>query len=101
MAHDPPRISLHSIQDGQEERTLPVSMSLNASRQLLRIVGIWWFQQESKVTHSAIPDIFKRNETIVRAYSWQRGERFDLMREFADRYCSLNFEDITSSRPFA
>ena len=101
VAHDPPRISLHSIQDGQEERTLPVPMSLNASRQSLRITGIWWFQQECKVTHSAIPDIFKRNETIVRAYNWRGGERFDLMRKFADRHCPLNFENITSSRSFA
>lgn len=102
MAHDPPRISLHSIQDGQEERTLPVVMPLSASRRSSRIIGIWWFQQERKITQSAIPDIFKRNETIVRAYNWQGGgELFDLMREFADRYCPFDSEDITSPRPFA
>lgn len=68
VAHDPPRITLHSIQDGHEERVLPVAISSNISRRSFRITGIWWFQDEPDVNTGSIPDMFKRNGTIVRAH---------------------------------
>jgi anaphase-promoting complex subunit 4 len=64
VAHDPPRITLHSVQDGIEERSLSVSVSVTSPR--LHITGIWWFQEEKHVKESSIPDIFKRNDLIVR-----------------------------------
>jgi anaphase-promoting complex subunit 4 len=67
VAHDPPRISLHSIQDGQEERVLAIVTPSNTLRRSFRVTGIWWFQEEQNVTTSSIPDMFKRNNMIVRA----------------------------------
>jgi anaphase-promoting complex subunit 4 len=67
VAHDPPRITLHSIQDGQEERALPVVTPSNTLRRSFCITGLWWFREEQMVTISSIPDMFKRNNTIVRA----------------------------------
>src|ERR1700683_1834209 len=37
VAHDPPRITLHSIQDGQEEHVLPVVTPSNTPRRSSRI----------------------------------------------------------------
>lgn len=65
LAHDPPRITLHSIQDGHEERVLPVVMPSNTSRRSFRITGIWWYQDEQKVDPSSIPDMFKRNGIVT------------------------------------
>jgi anaphase-promoting complex subunit 4 len=67
VAHDPPRITLHSIQDGQEEHVLPVVTPSNTLRRSSRITGVWWFQEEQNVKTSSIPDMFRRNNTIVRA----------------------------------
>ncbi|KAJ7630959.1 anaphase-promoting complex, cyclosome, subunit 4-domain-containing protein [Roridomyces roridus] len=61
VAHDPPRVTLHSVQDGHEERTLAVSVSSDASS---RITDIWWFKTEKSFTVKAIPDILKRNGLI-------------------------------------
>jgi len=66
VAHDPPRITLHSIQDGQEERVLLVGTPSNILRRPFRIRGVLWFQEEQNVTSSSIPDMFKRNNIIVR-----------------------------------
>jgi hypothetical protein len=52
------------VQDGIEERSLSVSVSVTSPR--LRITGIWWIQEEKHVKESSIPDIFRRNDLIVR-----------------------------------
>lgn len=67
VAHDPPRITLHSVQDGREERSLTVT-PLGNDGTSGHIAAIWWFQQEKKQTTSSIPDIFKRNNIIVRRF---------------------------------
>lgn len=71
VAHNPPRITLHSIQDGQEERALPIVIPSNILRRVFHITGVWWFEEERGVTSSSIPDIFKRNNVIVRSSSAQ------------------------------
>ncbi|KAF9069043.1 anaphase-promoting complex, cyclosome, subunit 4-domain-containing protein [Rhodocollybia butyracea] len=61
VAHDPPSISLHSIQDGHSERTVSIPVSDLPTSQL---TAIWWFRQE-KPQQSPIPDIFRRNNIIT------------------------------------
>ncbi|KAJ7092748.1 anaphase-promoting complex, cyclosome, subunit 4-domain-containing protein [Mycena epipterygia] len=61
VAHDPPRVTLHSVQDGHEERSLYVSTPSDAPRHLTHI---WWFRADKTVSVKAIPDIFKRNGLI-------------------------------------
>ncbi|KAJ7786332.1 anaphase-promoting complex, cyclosome, subunit 4-domain-containing protein [Mycena metata] len=58
VAHDPPRVTLHSVQDGHEERSLPLP-SLSG-----HITDVWWFTTEKTVSVKVIPDIFKRNGLI-------------------------------------
>ncbi|KAJ7783806.1 anaphase-promoting complex, cyclosome, subunit 4-domain-containing protein [Mycena maculata] len=60
VAHDPPRVTLHSVQDGHEERTLSVSFPSDTTR----ITDLWWFRAEKTVNVKVIPDIFKRNGLI-------------------------------------
>ncbi|KAF7320323.1 DEAD-domain-containing protein [Mycena kentingensis (nom. inval.)] len=57
VVHDPPRITLHSIQDGHEERALNVATTG-------RVRHVWWFPAEKKVEVKAVPDILKRNGLI-------------------------------------
>ncbi|KAJ6604670.1 anaphase-promoting complex, cyclosome, subunit 4-domain-containing protein [Mycena vulgaris] len=61
VAHDPPRVTLHSVQDGHEERSLYVSVPSEASR---HVTNIWWFRAEKTISVKAIPDILKRNGLI-------------------------------------
>ncbi|KAJ7181678.1 anaphase-promoting complex, cyclosome, subunit 4-domain-containing protein [Mycena crocata] len=61
VAHDPPRVTLHSVQDGHEERSLVVSIPSDAPR---HITNVWWFRTEKTVSVKSIPDIFKRNGLI-------------------------------------
>jgi len=71
VIHNPPRITLHSVQDGSEERVLQITVPKNPSLQSnpvptsLHATGARWFQQEKKAVTTAIPDIFKRNDVIV------------------------------------
>lgn len=67
VAHDPPRVTLHSIQDGHQERSLAISPPLPAigPRRRARLTGIWWLTQEKKESNGSIPDIFKRDNIIV------------------------------------
>jgi anaphase-promoting complex subunit 4 len=62
VAHNPPRVTLHSIQDGHEERAIPLNLP---SKHSIRLTGIWWFPPEKKTTTDNIPDIFQRQGTIV------------------------------------
>ncbi|KAJ6519839.1 anaphase-promoting complex, cyclosome, subunit 4-domain-containing protein [Mycena sanguinolenta] len=61
VAHDPPRVTLHSVQDGHEERCLVLSSSSIGSG---HITDVWWFRAEKTISVKAIPDILKRNGLI-------------------------------------
>ncbi|KAI0932220.1 hypothetical protein AcW1_000598 [Taiwanofungus camphoratus] len=63
VAHEPPQIILYSIQDGREERILPVSPPM--SGRTLHLTGIWWFKEQKVENRSNIPDIFKRGADIT------------------------------------
>lgn len=62
LIHHPPRITIHSIQDGSEEHSPPFVDQLSESA---RLTGVWWFTDERKAEVDAIPDIFKRGLDIV------------------------------------
>ena len=61
LIHHPPRITIHSIQDGREEHSPPFVDQLSESA---RLTGVWWFNDERQEVDS-IPDIFKRGLDIV------------------------------------
>ena len=63
IAHDPPCITLHSIQDGHEERALFLATS--SSEQQYHFTNMWWFRKDRTLKESTIPDIFKRNGVVV------------------------------------
>lgn len=67
MAHNPPRVTLHSIQDGHPERVIPLTVTHDpiAPTRTVAPSKIWWFMQEKKESTSDIPDIFKRGFDIV------------------------------------
>lgn len=68
ISHHPPRLSIHSIQDGRQERSVsfPSTSSSGLSRDF-RITGVWWHKHENPPKKEPeMPDFFKRNKTIVR-----------------------------------
>jgi anaphase-promoting complex subunit 4 len=69
IAHRPPRITLHSVQDGHEERVLHIQSSAATPTREHHITKIWWFQQEKVKVVNSIPDIFGRNNIIVCVFS--------------------------------
>ncbi|OBZ78996.1 Anaphase-promoting complex subunit 4 [Grifola frondosa] len=71
VAHDPPRVTIHSIQDGRQERSFYIS----PPSPMLHLTGIWWFRQKKKESQSPIPDIFVRGDDITgSAYSILKGQ---------------------------
>ncbi|EKM52609.1 uncharacterized protein PHACADRAFT_261151 [Phanerochaete carnosa HHB-10118-sp] len=62
-AHHPPLVTLHSIQDGREERKLDVTKSIPGNSQ--ELTHIWWYKEHRKETKPGIPDIFKRQDIIT------------------------------------
>jgi anaphase-promoting complex subunit 4 len=64
LAHDPPRVSIHSVQDGKEERSL-VLQSMPDPNTTLQ--NLWWFTSPQPFQDTQIPDVFQRNGIIV---SW-------------------------------
>lgn len=76
IAHNPPRVTLHSIQDGHEERVLPVSLPLHLKPlRPVRLSNIWWLAREKQQTYSSIPDIFQRGNDITgSAHSILKGQ---------------------------
>lgn len=56
------------MQDGHKLATLPIEAPLPSEP--FRIVGVWWFKEEIKkpTLDGNIPDIFKREGTIVRTH---------------------------------
>lgn len=67
VAHDPPRITLHSIQDGHQERLLPISTISPPVGVMCttRLTGVWWSMQKKQDGTNRIPDIFKRGNDVV------------------------------------
>ena len=66
VAHDPPAITLHSIQDGHQQSLLPIHGPSSHPPEKLRLSGISWFKAQESDADAAIPDIFKRGNDIVR-----------------------------------
>jgi hypothetical protein len=72
LIHHPPRITVHSVQDGREEHSPPLIDELSESTKL---TGVWWFKDEKQAEADSIPDIFKRGTDVVRLRSdlWEDG----------------------------
>jgi len=68
VAHDPPCITLHSVQDGRQEGILQIQMPPNVYRRTSRITRVSWFKDERIVARSSIPDIFRRKGLIGRPF---------------------------------
>jgi hypothetical protein len=62
LVHHPPRITIHSIQDGREQHSPTFVDQLSETA---RLTGVWWFKDERQAEADAIPDIFKRGLDIV------------------------------------
>lgn len=60
LIHHPPRVTIHSIQDGREEHLPPFVDQLSESA---RLTSVWWFKDEREKVDS-IPDILKRGLDI-------------------------------------
>ncbi|KAH9946631.1 anaphase-promoting complex, cyclosome, subunit 4-domain-containing protein [Amylocystis lapponica] len=74
IAHEPAKITLHSIQDGHQERAVPLIPPLTTIGRA-HLTGIWWFSEEKKEENSSIPDIFKRGSNITgSAHSILKGQ---------------------------
>lgn len=68
VAHDPPAITLHSIQDGHQQSLLPIQAPSH-SPDKFRLTRISWFKAEKNDASASIPDIFKRGNDIVNLFS--------------------------------
>ncbi|GJJ09682.1 hypothetical protein Clacol_003906 [Clathrus columnatus] len=65
ISHHPPRLSIHSIQDGRQERSVLFSPSSSETFPNFRITNVWWIKFIPPPKKGAeMPDFFKRNETI-------------------------------------
>ncbi|KAH9969035.1 anaphase-promoting complex, cyclosome, subunit 4-domain-containing protein [Russula dissimulans] len=61
LVHHPPRITVHSIQDGREENSPPFVDQLSESARLTRV---WWFKDERQAEVDSVPDMFNRSLDI-------------------------------------
>lgn len=91
VAHDPPSITLHSVQDGHEEHCLPIS---TLPGYVYHFTSVWWFHQEKVVATKSIPDIFKRNDVIVSHLTQCVRYPFDAC---IDRHNALYSQNVTSA----
>ena len=64
VASNPPLVTLHSLQDGQQERTLSIASNPSGDNKL---TGIWWLREYRAEKKASIPDMFKRGGDIVSA----------------------------------
>ncbi|KAH8120371.1 anaphase-promoting complex, cyclosome, subunit 4-domain-containing protein [Phellopilus nigrolimitatus] len=65
VAHHPPRVSLHSLQNGREEHSLSVGPSPSPMLSPPRITGVWWFKKERKINRNEMPDMFLRGNVVT------------------------------------
>ncbi|TFK57285.1 hypothetical protein OE88DRAFT_1744863 [Heliocybe sulcata] len=64
VAHNPPRITLHSMQDGRIERSYVVES--HAARRPFLLTSVWWIRNQTETqANNLIPDIFKRDNVIT------------------------------------
>ncbi|GJF00486.1 anaphase-promoting complex subunit 4 [Phanerochaete sordida] len=63
VAHHPPLVTLHSIQDGREERKLSIPRIVSESPP--KLTHVWWYKEHRQDSKPGIPDIFKRQNIIT------------------------------------
>ncbi|KAI0639387.1 anaphase-promoting complex, cyclosome, subunit 4-domain-containing protein [Trametes polyzona] len=61
VVSNPGLISIHSIQNGAVERSIPIDVSGSRTR----LTGTWWFREEKKSTGQGLPEVFKRGDNIT------------------------------------
>ncbi|KAG5722502.1 ATP-dependent RNA helicase DRS1 [Termitomyces sp. T112] len=61
--HNPPLVTLHSLQDGTIQFTLSLHQVLNS--QPRKMIGVWWFCDIRLAKTRSIPDILRRNDIIA------------------------------------
>ena len=70
VAHHPPLVTLHSIQDGRQERTL--SIPTEDSTKPAKLSRLLWFKEHRQEKRPSIPDIFRRQNVVVSLHlAWQ------------------------------
>ncbi|CAL1695872.1 unnamed protein product [Somion occarium] len=75
VAHHPPAITLHTIEDGRQQILLPIDLPQASASKMPRLKGIWWTQSPRRQTRSTMPDLFKRRNVITgSAHSILRGQ---------------------------
>lgn len=62
MAHHPPRLSLHSIQDGVELSSTVLQTNVDDNH----IIGVWWLKDAPVAERPGPADPFERKGNIVR-----------------------------------
>ncbi|EIN13727.1 hypothetical protein PUNSTDRAFT_59241 [Punctularia strigosozonata HHB-11173 SS5] len=63
VLHDPPRVTLHSIQDGHEQNVMYPAPAMPGRR--IRLTNVWWFAAHKKADTDNIPDMFQRQGVIT------------------------------------
>ncbi|KAA1468251.1 hypothetical protein DENSPDRAFT_877957 [Dentipellis sp. KUC8613] len=61
LVHDPPRITLHNIQNGREERRACPILPLDSGT---HFTDVWWFPANEQKKTTSIPDVFQRGNNI-------------------------------------
>lgn len=84
VAHHPPRLSLHSIQDGHELQSIPLEPES-------ALTGVWWL----KHTPKPVPEVWKREEIIVR-----QALCAEICSPDAARLRALYIAKLAPARPF-
>ncbi|KAK2461900.1 hypothetical protein APHAL10511_006363 [Amanita phalloides] len=65
ILHDPPQITLHSVQDGKRLLVVPIPKPSTSMQPMPHLTAIWWFHDDKTQRPSSIPDIFQRNDVIT------------------------------------
>ena len=100
MAHFPFRITLHSLENGREECSLPIELPSQSSPPW--ITDLFWLKKERKTNKNQMPEMFKRGNVIVSNYD----NKSDILpglipcSEYTDRFCSFNPPHPAITRSF-
>ncbi|KAL0071986.1 hypothetical protein AAF712_000909 [Marasmius tenuissimus] len=97
VAHDPPAITIHSVQDGHEERALSVNQPVGEPS---KFTGVWWRSQEKPV-QTPTPDIFRRNNIIVYRECTLHSQNSSFARRPAGRFSSIKLNVLSATDLFA